>query len=175
MWCCSRNVKTINENFESIEEDLRSFRHKIEDVIDDMERLKEKHRQTKKNLVKIIDTFTLNEYVLFKTRLLTKKQSLDLIENIYNHYKYPIEYRDEKGIETFENIIYSEEKPLNFNLEYTKNVLSTLKEVQSFKKILNKLEEPKLKDSKYEELKMEWCLKDNSEFMEVIIKCLKMN
>jgi hypothetical protein len=117
----------------------------------------------------------LNEYVLFKTRLLTKKQTETLVQNIYDHYEYPAEFRDEKALQRLDRLIHSDEKPDNYDEDLAKRNYKILFAFEEFKGILDKLEEPRLKDGNYEDRKCCWLAQDNYDFTEVVIKCLKMN
>ena len=134
MFCFKRNFKVINENFDEIEKDLDYFKSELTnlkaqniELQKEIDNLKEKHQKTKKNLVRIVDTFTLKEYVLFKTRLLTKKQTETLLEKIYEHYNFSLN-RDEDGINVLQNLIKNPEtRPSNFDEELTlKNITSLL-------------------------------------------------
>jgi hypothetical protein len=175
MFCCRRFVKRVSENFKQIQEDAIYFKNEITSLKEEVQELKEKHQRTKKNLVKMIDMFTLNEYVLFKTRLLTKKQTETLIENIYDHYDYPVEFREEKTLERLGRLMDTDEKPEGYDEETTKKIYKTILALTELKGILDKLEEPKLKDSNYEDRKCSWLSQENYEFTEVVIKCLKMH
>jgi hypothetical protein len=171
-FCCrSRNFKLINENFKNIEADMAYFKNELQE-------LREKQQQTKKNLVKIIDTFTLNEYVLFKTRLLTKKQTYDLIEEIYELYEIPLEYREDSGFRTLEQQIIKMRESGNFTFDellHGKQLI--LRQVQELKQILDKLDEPGLKDAEYALKKAEWCSQQDAKcsvaFLDNVIKCIK--
>jgi len=175
MFCCRRFVKRVADNFKQIQEDAIYFKNEITHLKEEVQELKEKHQRTKKNLVKMIDMFTLNEYVLFKTRLLTKKQTDTLIENIYDHYDYPVEFRDEKTLERLGRLMDTNEKPEGYDEETTKKIYKTIFALTELKGILDKLEEPKLKDVNYENRKCSWLAQENYEFTEVVIKCLKMH
>jgi hypothetical protein len=169
------NYQIINDNFKQIAEDIKYFKTELQE-------LREKQQQTKKNLVKVIDTFTLNEYVLFKTRLLTKKQSYDLVDYIYDFYEIPVSYRDSDGFTRFEQIHMSKR---SFGSGYSESdvdnsleKLGILRQVNSLKLILDKLDEPHLKDSEYALKKAEWCSPENklrltSDFLDNVIKCIK--
>jgi hypothetical protein len=169
------NNQIINDNFKQIAEDIKYFKTELQE-------LREKQQQTKKNLVKVIDTFTLNEYVLFKTRLLTKKQSYDLVDYIYEFYQIPLCYRDSEGFTAFENIHM---RKLSFDSGYSESdvdnsleKLAILRQINSLKLILDKLDEPHLKDSEYALKKAEWCSPENklrltSDFLDNVIKCIK--
>jgi hypothetical protein len=170
------NNQIINENFKQIAEDIKYFKFELQE-------LREKQQQTKKNLVKVIDTFTLNEYVLFKTRLLTKKQSYDLVDSIYEFYEIPVSYRDSDGFTRFEQIHMSK---LSFGSGFSESdvdnsleKLAILRQINNLKLILDKLDEPHLKDSEYALKKAEWCSPENklgisSEFLDNVIKCIKL-
>lgn len=176
-FCCRRsNTKIIDENFKMISEDMTYFKNEIESLNTELQELREKQQQTKKNLVKIIDTFTLNEYVLFKTRLLTKKQTLDLIEELYDLYEIPEEFRENSGFRTLESQIIKFREQGSFN-EYLSQKQLILRQVQELKQILDKLEEPGLKDADYAVKKADWCsqhdLKCSAAFLDNTIKCIK--
>jgi hypothetical protein len=175
MFCCRRFTKRVSENFKQIQEDAIYFKNEITSLKEEVQELKEKHQRTKKNLVKMIDMFTLNEYVLFKTRLLTKKQTETLIENIYDHYDYPAEFKEEKTLERLSRLIDTDEKPEGYDEETTKKIYKTIVALAELKGILDKLEEPKLKDVNYEDRKCCWLAQENYAFTEVVIKCLKMH
>jgi len=175
MFCCRRFVKRVSENFKQIQADAIYFKNEITSLKEEVQELKERQLKTKKNLVKMIDMFTLNEYVLFKTRLLTKKQTETLIENIFNHYDYPPEFRDEDAINKLGRLLNTDEKPEGYDEETTKKIYKIIFAVTKLKGVLDKLEEPKLKDSNYEDRKSCWLDQENYEFTEVVIKCLKMN
>jgi len=175
MFCCRRFTKRIGDNFRQIQADAIYFKNEINLLKEEVEELKERHQRTKKNLVKLIDMFTLNEYVLFKTRLLTKKQTETLVQNIYDHYEYPAEFRDEKALQRLDRLIHSDEKPDNYDEDLAKRNYKILFAFEEFKGILDKLEEPRLKDGNYEDRKCCWLAQDNYDFTEVVIKCLKMN
>jgi len=175
MFCCRRFTKRVSENFKQIQADAIYFKNEITSLKEEVQELKEKHQRTKKNLVKMIDMFTLNEYVLFKTRLLTKKQTDTLIENIYDHYDYPVEFREEKTLERLGRLMNTDEKPEGYDEETTKKIYKTILALTELKGILDKLEEPKLKDSNYQDRKCSWLAQENYEFTEVVIKCLKMH
>jgi hypothetical protein len=174
MFCCRRFTKRVAENFKQIQEDAIYFKNEITTLKEEVQELKERQLKTKKNLVKMIDMFTLNEYVLFKTRLLTKKQTDTLIENIYQHYDYPAEFKEEKTLERLGRLIDTDEKPEGYDEETTKKIYKTIVALAELKGILDKLEEPKLKDVNYEDRKCCWLAQENYDFTEVVIKCLKM-
>jgi len=130
MFCCRRFLKNLNDNFAHLD-------NKIQDLKSEIDELRTRQHLTKKNLVKIIDTFTLNEYVLFKTRLLTKKQTTDLVSQLNEKYE---------------------------NSQH----------MNALKDILDKLDDPKLKDSDYALIKAKWCAQEgNSNFLNSVIKVLK--
>jgi chromosome segregation ATPase len=163
MFCFKRNFKVINENFDQIEKDLEYFKTELTnlkaqnfELQKELDSLKEKHQKTKKNLVKIVDTFTLKEYVLFKTRLLTKKQTETLLEKIYEHYQLPLTYRDPEQLQSF--IDNPQSRPSEFNEDLAKKSMGILLQIHNFKKILNKLEEPALKDEDYFITKINWVI-----------------
>jgi hypothetical protein len=163
MFCCKRFVKRVNENF-------KYFDVEIENLKADIQHLQAKQLQTKKNLVKIIDTFTLNEYVLFKTRLLTKKQTVELVSELYEHYSVAERYRDSDGLEKLKEDIKNDKVDVT---EGQQKMILT--QMNALKGILDKLEEPKLKDSDYALAKAKWCLldQDNSDFLNTVIKLVK--
>lgn len=86
MFCCFRTKK----------DDYNLLKYALGHLMIEVEELKKKHSITKKNLIRVIDTFNLKEYVLFKTRLLTKEQTINLLailkEKIEGKYLEP-EYR----------------------------------------------------------------------------------
>jgi hypothetical protein len=163
MFCCKRFVKRVNENF-------KYFDVEIENLKADIQHLQAKQLQTKKNLVKIIDTFTLNEYVLFKTRLLTKKQTVELVSELYEHYSVSERYRDSDGLEKLKEDVKNDKVDVT---EGQQKMILT--QMNALKGILDKLEEPKLKDSDYALAKAKWCLldQDNSDFLNTVIKLVK--
>jgi len=160
----------VSENFKEIQADVEYFKSEISDLKEQLEELQEKQRLTKKNLVKIIDTFTLSEYVLFKTRLLTKKQTLELVSELYEEYKISEQFRNSDGIQKFQEFLKEDGNDL---MEAQKKLL-LIGEIESLKEILDKLEEPGLKDHDYALAKAKWCRHDcNSEFLNTVIKVLK--
>ena len=170
MFCCSRFVKRVSENFKEIQADVIYFKSEIYILKEQLQELQEKQRLTKKNLVKIIDTFTLSEYVLFKTRLLTKKQTLELVSELYEEYNISEQFRTSDGIQKFQEFL----KEDGIDLMEGQKKLFVLSEIESLKEILDKLEEPGLKDHDYAVAKARWCLHDNnSEFLNTVIKVLK--
>lgn len=170
MFCCSRFVKRVSENFRQIQLDVEYFKSEISDLKEQLQELQEKQRLTKKNLVKIIDTFTLSEYVLFKTRLLTKKQTLELVSELYEEYNISEQFRNSDGIQKFQEFL----KEDGIDLMEAQKKLLLIGEIESLKEILNKLEEPGLKDHEYALAKSRWCRHDgNSEFLNTVIKVLK--
>jgi adenine-specific DNA glycosylase len=163
MFCCRRFTKTINDNFSNVNSELIYLKSELEDLKSNFEELQKKQQQTKKNLVKIIDTFTLKEYVLFKTRLLTKKQTESLLEELYTLY----DIKDsEKDIQNFDDIL--NKKP---------SILSFIRQIDFLKNILTQLREPSLKDSDYADIKKLWCSQyeydDNGEFLNNVILSVK--
>jgi hypothetical protein len=166
----------INDNFETIDADVKYFKNELETLNAEVKELREKQQQTKKNLVKIIDTFTLNEYVLFKTRLLTKKQTFDLIEELYKFYEIPLEFRENSGFRILETQLIKFREEGSFS-EYLTQKHLILRQIQELKQILDKLEEPGLKDADYAMKKAEWCsqhdLKCSAAFLDNTIKCIK--
>lgn len=184
MFCFKRNFKVINENFDEIEKDLDYFKSELTslkaqniELQKEIDNLKEKHQKTKKNLVRIVDTFTLKEYVLFKTRLLTKKQTETLLEKIYEHYDFSLTYRDQDGINQLQNLVRNHHlRPSNFDEELTLKNITILIQIQNFKKILNKLDEPALKNEDYFMIKNQWLANDGMDYTELldnIIQILK--
>jgi chromosome segregation ATPase len=184
MFCFKRNFKVINENFDEIEKDLDYFKSELtslraqnNELQKEIDSLKEKHQKTKKNLVRIVDTFTLKEYVLFKTRLLTKKQTETLLEKIYEHYYFPLEYRSEDGINQLQSLVRNPHtRPSSFDEELTLKNITILTQIRNFKKILNKLDEPALKNEDYFMTKLKWLANDGLEYTELldnIIQILK--
>ena len=177
-FCCRRrNVfDVINDNFETIDADVKYFKNELQTLNAEVKELREKQQQTKKNLVKIIDTFTLNEYVLFKTRLLTKKQTFDLIEELYKFYEIPQEFRENSGFRILETQLIKFREEGSFS-EYLTQKQLILRQIQELKQILDKLEEPGLKDADYAMKKAEWCsqqdLKCSAAFLDNTIKCIK--
>jgi len=163
MFCCRRFTKTINDNFNNVNSELIYLKSELEDLKSEFKELQVKQQQTKKNLVKIIDTFTLREYVLFKTRLLTKKQTETLIDDLYTTYEID---ESQRNIKNFEE----------FSLDNPK-ILSFLRQIEFLKNILDKLREPALKDSDYADIKKLWCTKyeydDNEDFLNNVIKSVK--
>lgn len=164
MFCCKRFVKRVNENFQY-------FDTEIENLKTDIQHLQAKQLQTKKNLVKIIDTFTLNEYVLFKTRLLTKKQTTELVSELYEEYGIAERYRGSDGLERLKDDVGNDKVDVTDGQQK----MVVLSEMNALKAILDKLEDPKLKDSDYAIAKTKWCLldQDNSEFLNTVIKIVK--
>ena len=160
----------MSENFKEIQKDVIYFKSEIYILKEQLQELQEKQRLTKKNLVKIIDTFTLSEYVLFKTRLLTKKQTLELVSELYEEYNISEQFRNSDGIQKFQEFL----KEDGIDLMEGQKKLFVLSEIESLKEILDKLEEPSLKDHDYAVAKARWCLHDNnSEFLNTVIKVLK--
>jgi hypothetical protein len=160
----------VSENFKEIQADVIYFKSEIYILKEQLQELQEKQRLTKKNLVKIIDTFTLSEYVLFKTRLLTKKQTLELVSELYEEYNISEQFRTSDGIQKFQEFL----KEDGIDLMEGQKKLFVLSEIESLKEILDKLEEPGLKDHDYAVAKARWCLHDNnSEFLNTVIKVLK--
>lgn len=163
MFCCRRFTKTINDNFSNLNSEVIYLKSEVEDLKTNFEELQKKHQQTKKNLVKIIDTFTLKEYVLFKTRLLTLKQTERLLDELYTLYNIK---DSERNIQNFEEIL--SQKP---------SILSFIRQIDFLKNILTKLREPSLKDSDYADIKKLWCTQyeydDDGEFLNNVITCLK--
>jgi len=178
MFCCRRssNAKIINDNFKQVEQDMTYFKNEISYLTAELKELREKQQQTKKNLVKIIDTFSLNEYVLFKTRLLTKKQTYDLIQRLYEFYEIPLRYRETSGSIRLDSEIFDSEKigSLNEELISFQNIIH---QINNLKRILDKLEVPQLKDNDYALKKVQWCCpnepKCNPEFLDNVIQCIK--
>jgi hypothetical protein len=181
MFCCRRNFKVIDDNFNQIEKDLDYFKSELTtlkaqnfELQKELDNVKDKLQKTKKNLVKIVDTFTLKEYVLFKTRLLTKKQTETLLEEIYEHYQQPLTYRDPDQVQSF--IDRPQSRPSDFNEELARKSMGILLQIHNFKKILNKLDEPTLKDEDYSKLKNQWLSNDGlnyTELLDNIIRILK--
>jgi hypothetical protein len=206
MFCCRRNFKVIDDNFNQIEKDLDYFKSELTtlkaqnfELQIELDNVKDKLQKTKKNLVKIVDTFTLKEYVLFKTRLLTKKQTETLLEEIYEHYQLPQtyipqtytpltyipltyiplthipqRYRDPEQVQSF--IDRPQSRPSDFNEELARKSMGILLQIHNFKKILNKLDEPALKDEDYSQLKNQWLSNDGlnyTELLDNIIRILK--
>lgn len=163
-FCCKRYVKSVNENF-------KYFDAEIENMKADIQHLQAKQLQTKKNLVKIIDTFTLNEYVLFKTRLLTRKQTVELVSELYEEYDLAERYRDSDGLDNLK----ADMKDDKVDMADGQKKMILLSEMNALKGILDKLEDPKLKDSEYALAKANWCLldQDNSDFLNTVIKIVK--
>jgi hypothetical protein len=174
MFCCRRFTKRVADNFKQIQEDAIYFKQEITTLKEEVQELKERQLRTKKNLVKMIDMFTLNEYVLFKTRLLTKKQTETLLEKIYDHYEYPAEFRNEGAADRLSRLMNSSEKPDGYDKELTFKNYRLLVAIEELKGVLDKLEESKLKDGNYEDRKGTWLGHENYAFTEVVIKCLKM-
>ena len=169
MFCCSRFVKRVNENFKEIQSDMNYVSSELSMLKEQIEELQEKQRLTKKNLVRIIDTFTLSEYVLFKSRLLTKKQTTDLLDNLYNYYDIDKSLRNSNGIDTIQTLINYDQMEKTLG----EKKICILSELEALKGILDKLNEPKLKDSEYALAKARWCDQDNSEFLDTVVKFLK--
>jgi hypothetical protein len=167
MFCCSRFVKRVKQ----IQAEVSDMKSELSEVTKQLEEIQEKQRLTKKNLVKIIDTFTLAEYVLFKTRLLTKKQTLDLLSELYEEYNISEQFRNSDGLQKFQEFL----KDDGVDLQEAQHKLVILSEMDRLKAILDKLEDPKLKDSDYALAKAKWCLQDdNSDFLNTVIKIVKM-
>jgi hypothetical protein len=169
-FCCRRpSIKIINENFKQISADISYFKNELQE-------LRQKQQQTKKNLVKIIDTFTLNEYVLFKTRLLTRKQTEDLIDELYEFYEIPLRFRYPQGFQKLEDEIAKLNESSLFDEQLAQYHL-ILRQVQELRQILDKLEEPGLKDGDYALKKAEWSSTTNPKcsitFLDNTIKCIK--
>lgn len=166
MFCCTRLVKRVKQ----IHADVTCVKTELSELKEQLEEIQEKQRLTKKNLVKIIDTFTLSEYVLFKTRLLTKKQTTDLLEQLYEEYNISEQFRSLDGLQRFQEFLKEDGVDL---MEAQKKTI-VLSEIDCLKAILDKLEDPKLKDSDYAIAKAKWCLQDgDSDFLNTVIKVLK--
>ena len=163
MFCCRRFVNNVHENFSYLNVEIENLKVDIENMKHEMEELKTKQLQTKKNLVRIIDTFTLKEYVLFRTRLLTRKQTTDLLTELYNVYDINENYR---------SITQNQE----IDAVESQKTLKYLRDIECLKTILDKLDEPKLKDWEYASTKSNWCVltnEDNSEFLDTVIRTIK--
>jgi hypothetical protein len=159
----------VNENFKEIQSDMNYVSSELSMLKEQIEELQEKQRLTKKNLVRIIDTFTLSEYVLFKSRLLTKKQTTDLLDNLYKYYDIDVSLRNSNGIDTIQTLIKYDQMEITLG----EKKMCILSELEALKGILDKLNEPKLKDSEYALAKARWCDQDNSEFLDTVVKFLK--
>jgi hypothetical protein len=124
----------------------------------------------------------LKEYVLFKTRLLTKKQTESLLEKIYEHYQLPqtyipltyipLTYRDPEQVQSF--IDNPQSRPSEFNEDLAKKSMGILLQIHNFKKILNKLEEPALKDEDYSQLKNQWLSNDGLNYTELVDNIIRI-
>jgi hypothetical protein len=159
----------VNENFKEIQSDMNYVSSELSMLKKQLEEVQEKQRLTKKNLVRIIDTFTLSEYVLFKSRLLTKKQTIDLLDNLYNYYDIEESFRNSDGIDKIQTLIKTDQMEITLG----EKKMCILSEVDALKGILDKLNEPKLKDSEYALAKARWSNQDNSEFLDTVVKFLK--
>lgn len=163
MFCCNRRNYLKEEN--------DYLRDVVQDILNNQQKIN-------KNVKKIINSFTLKEFVLFKTRLLTKKQTLNLIDNLYIELEIPEKYKEDKYVIELTSYISTPSlAPSGFDMFLAIKYRDYLMNIEELKKILDKLNNPDIKyDFKYDDIKSKWCLNtgiDNTEFLNAVIKTLK--
>jgi hypothetical protein len=90
---------------------------------------------------------------------------------LYEEYNISEQFRNSDGLQKFQEFL----KDDGVDLQEAQHKLVILSEMDRLKAILDKLEDPKLKDSDYALAKAKWCLQDdNSDFLNTVIKIVKM-
>jgi hypothetical protein len=169
MFCCTGRFKKVDEELDTLKSHLIYLKQELDD-------LHSRQLETNRKVKRIIDTFTLKEYVLYKTRLLTLKQTKDLVNQLYIIMEVPEIYKLKDITKDLKEKL-SGGKVGDPSLVDKIKLSEKITRIEEFENILDKLRPHGIKyDVEYDTIKSTWCKshgKDHTEFLNTIIKALK--
>ena len=135
----------VKENFE-LKDEVKFLINIQHEQINELEELKVKHQKNNENIDKIISSFAFKQFIVFKLILLTKKQTIEFLDNVYKELdiKYRIEDLD---FAKCYQAVTGGSVPCGYNREEMNVIQDVLANFKNLKEFVEKL--PEYKENSY--------------------------